>query len=101
MEWGLPRPECNVAVLGYEVDFVWSEQRVIVELDAFATHGSAFAFERDRARDRALQAAGWSVIRVTARQLDEALAAVRADVERVLSRQLLSSSRAASTACFV
>jgi very-short-patch-repair endonuclease len=65
----LPRPETNVVVSGYEVDLLWREQRVIVEVDGFAFHSTRQAFERDRARDAALQAAGYRVIRVTWRQI--------------------------------
>ena len=38
---------------------------------ASRAHGTREAFERDRARDRALQVAGWRVIRLTWRQLKE------------------------------
>jgi very-short-patch-repair endonuclease len=83
-EWELPRPKMNLAVLGYEVDCVWPEQKLIVELDVFETHGSRFAFERDRRRDRKLKLAHWEVIRITAVQLVEEPDAVRADVARLL-----------------
>ena len=43
--WGLPRPQANVGVEGYEVDCVWRQAKVIVELDTFGTHGSTLAFE--------------------------------------------------------
>lgn len=69
--WGLPRPQVNANIAGYEVDFAWPKQRVIVELDTFETHGTSLAFERDRRRDRALQAAGWMVLRATEAQLTE------------------------------
>jgi elongation factor P len=71
----LPRPEVNARVElagGWiEADCVWRAERTVVELDGYATHGIRSAFERDRARDRALQAAGWRVIRITWRQLHE------------------------------
>jgi very-short-patch-repair endonuclease len=54
-----------------EADCVWREQRLIVELDGHATHATASAFENDRARDRALVAAGWRVMRITWRQLHD------------------------------
>ena len=62
---GLPRPQVNASVEGYECDFVWPEHRVIAELDTYATHGSRTAFERDRERDRKLAIAGWRVVRLT------------------------------------
>ena len=84
--WGLPRPVANAVIEGNEVDCVWWAERVIVELDVYATQGDPLAFERDRVRDRALQAAGWTVVRITARQLDEEPHRVRADLERLLRR---------------
>jgi hypothetical protein len=72
-EHDVPRPEVNVALrLGddwIELDCLWRRPRLIVELDGFDAHGTRAAFERDRARDRRLQAAGWRVARVTWRQL--------------------------------
>jgi len=62
---GLPRPEVNTIVEGYEVDFVWRKHRVIAELDSYVTHGSRAAFEQDRERDRKLAIAGWRVVRLT------------------------------------
>lgn len=53
----------------YEVDCVWSEARLVVELDGHATHATRRGYERDRRRDRALQREGWRVIRVTWRML--------------------------------
>jgi very-short-patch-repair endonuclease len=56
-------------VQGLEVDFVWRERRLIVEIDGFAFHGNRVAFEQDRDRDSRLAAAGYRVIRFTWRQL--------------------------------
>ena len=51
------------------MDFLWPEQRLVVEADGFGYHGTREAFERDRARDADLQARGYRVLRVTHRQL--------------------------------
>ena len=83
---GLPLPQTNVLIEGYEVDCVWPEQRLIVELDGHATHSPAHAFELDRARDRRLEAAGWRVIRITWRQLELEADLVEADLRRLLLR---------------
>jgi very-short-patch-repair endonuclease len=75
---GLPRPRTNVRVGGHEVDALWPDQWLIVEVDGYAFHSARAAFERDRLRDADLQAAGYRVLRITWRQLDggsEALAA--------------------------
>lgn len=66
---GLPRPETNVRLLGFEVDFLWRAARLVIEVDGYAFHGHRGAFEADRRRDQALVAVGYRVIRVTWRQL--------------------------------
>jgi hypothetical protein len=81
---GLPRPEVNVLVAGFEVDAVWRDARVAVELDGRDTHGTAIAFERDRERDRILQAAGWRVVRITFRQMRFGRDELVADLRRLL-----------------
>jgi very-short-patch-repair endonuclease len=85
---GLPRPRLNadLAVRGrfFQVDCLWSEQRLIVELDGRAVHGTRRAFEKDRERDRLLQSEGWRVVRITWRQLKDDEPAVIADLRRML-----------------
>jgi very-short-patch-repair endonuclease len=59
------------------VDFIWRDQRLIVETDGYRFHSSRTAFERDRIRDAELTGAGFRVVRVTWRQLtSEPLAVV-------------------------
>jgi very-short-patch-repair endonuclease len=69
----LPDPEWNVRLeldqAALEVDCLWREQRVIVELDGYGYHAGLDAFERDRLRDRLLQLAGFCPIRITWRAL--------------------------------
>jgi very-short-patch-repair endonuclease len=66
----LPTPEVNAAIEGYEVDFLWRSQRLIVETDGWAAHGTRRAFERDRRRDADLTAAGWRVVRISYARLE-------------------------------
>jgi very-short-patch-repair endonuclease len=66
---GLPAPNVNARVGGFEIDFLWRAQRLIVEVDGFQFHSSRLAFERDRFRDGELGSRGFRVIRVTWRQL--------------------------------
>jgi hypothetical protein len=69
---GFPRPAVNYGIDGYLCDFVWREQRLIVETDGRQAHGTARARRRDPVKDADLQVAGWRVIRVTwERLLDE------------------------------
>jgi very-short-patch-repair endonuclease len=65
----LPAPEANVRVGRHEVDCLWRDQGIVVEIDGFRFHASRAAFERDRLRDAALAATGLRVIRVTWRQI--------------------------------
>jgi hypothetical protein len=60
---GLPRPRVNIRIEGIEVDFHWPAARLAVEVDGFRYHGTRRAFERDRARDAVLAAAGWRTLR--------------------------------------
>jgi very-short-patch-repair endonuclease len=62
---GIPRPRTNVMVEGYEADFAWPEQRLIVEADSWRHHSSRASFERDRRRDAHHTAHGWRVVRLT------------------------------------
>jgi very-short-patch-repair endonuclease len=84
----LPRPKLNhhleAAGRLIECDCVWRPQRLVVELDGHATHGRRSAFERDRARDRTLQTAGWRVVRITWWQLRSEARGVVADLHRLL-----------------
>jgi very-short-patch-repair endonuclease len=61
----LPEPECNQRIAGERVDFVWRDQRLIVETDGGQAHLTASAFENDRRRDVDLMLAGWRVARFT------------------------------------
>lgn len=88
---GLPRPRFNATlpIRGrlLEVDCMWQAERLIVELDGRAVHGTARAFESDRERDRILLAEGWRSTRVTWRQLHDSPTALAADLRRLLAAQ--------------
>jgi very-short-patch-repair endonuclease len=65
----LPMPRMNVRRAGWEVDAVWDDQRLVVEVDGYRSHGTRPQFERDRTKDGQLLLAGYRVLRVTWRQL--------------------------------
>jgi very-short-patch-repair endonuclease len=67
----LPLPEVNARLRGYEVDLLWPEHKLVVEVDALSTHSDPRAFERDRRRDADLTLRGYTVVRITRRQIDE------------------------------
>ena len=66
---GVPRPLVNHRVGGFEVDFLWPAERLIVETDGHRHHGTRAAFEEDRRRDAALTVMGFRVVRFTHRQV--------------------------------
>jgi hypothetical protein len=81
---GLPRPAVNVSVLGHEVDMLWADAKVIVELDSWSFHGTRQAFERDRQRDIDLQLNGYKILRFTWRRLRTEPHLLIAAVERAM-----------------
>ncbi len=86
--YGLPRPRMNadLALRGrfFEIDALWEQQRVALELDSRGVHGTKKKFESDRQRDRILVAEGWKTMRVTWRQLQEEPAEIAEDLRLAL-----------------
>ncbi len=80
----IPTPDVNATAEGHTVDFLWRTQRLIVETDGWAAHGTRSAFERDRRRDADLIAAGWRVLRVSYVRLERAPAWVAARIAAAL-----------------
>jgi very-short-patch-repair endonuclease len=86
----LPLPRFNDWILlgakRFQVDCHWPHLHLIVELDGWEGHSTRSAFQDDRARDRALHAAGFSVIHVTWNQLNVEAEAVASDLRLLLLR---------------
>jgi very-short-patch-repair endonuclease len=84
----LPLPRFNDWILigpkRYQVDCHWPGTSQIVELDGWEGHGSRSSFREDRARDRALRVAGYSVTRLTWNQLDDEPEQIAADLRTLL-----------------
>jgi very-short-patch-repair endonuclease len=74
------------------VDAFWPTQKLMVEADSWKFHGHRDAFERDRARDAAMQAEGYRVIRLTHRRLEREPATVADELRLLL--QLPDDGRA-------
>jgi very-short-patch-repair endonuclease len=83
----LPTPEANARIGGYEVDFLWRAQRLVVEVDGFAYHSTRAAFERDRRKDADLRALGLRTTRITYRQIAHEAEAMIASIASSLSMQ--------------
>ena len=75
---GLPAPLVNEPVGPYVVDFLWPQQRLVVEVDSRLHHHTRRAFEGDRRRDAQLSVAGFRVVRITDARLEQEPGAVEA-----------------------
>jgi putative AbiEi antitoxin of type IV toxin-antitoxin system/uncharacterized protein DUF559 len=99
---GLPKPGFNTTLdapdhPGIEVDCYFPTHRLVVETDGWDTHRTRQAFEADRAKDAALTAAGYTVVRFTWRQLRYDPETVAARLEAILAYRSASASRNASS----
>lgn len=93
---GLPVPLTNRLLLGFNVDAVWQDLKLVVEVDGHEFHGDRDAFENDRARDAVLVAHGYRVLRFTARQLRDQPLLVLGQLAAALA--LASETQARTTA---
>lgn len=89
-EAGLPAPartNTQVTARGrsYEIDCLWPEHGVAVELDGRGAHARAMAFESDRRKDAALSAIGLRPLRFTWRRVTREGAEVIAELDATLS----------------
>jgi very-short-patch-repair endonuclease len=83
---GLPMLLVNADLAGKQIDFLFADARLVVEVDSWRYHKTRHAFENDRARDVLTLRAGYRTLRFTDRRLErephgvaEAIAAVLAD----------------------
>ena len=101
---GLPRPLSNHSLdapdhPGLEADFYFPGHGLVVETDGWDTHRTRQAFEDDRAKDAALTAAGYTVVRFTYRQLRDEPDTVADRLEAIIGARYsaASASRNASS----
>jgi very-short-patch-repair endonuclease len=66
-----PRPQVNVLIGPYLVDFLWVDKRLVVETDSYLYHRGELAFQDDHHRDLDLRRRGYDVIRLSERQIDD------------------------------
>lgn len=95
----LPRPRMNahLAIRDrlYEIDCLWEDRKVAIELDGGPAHRTRRAFETDRERDRILTADGYTTARLTWRQIAETPSEVAADLRLILTPYPLSDGSGA------
>ena len=70
LTFDLPEPLVNTHLLGFEVDFLWPDRRIVVEIDGVG-HERRPATADDERQDRALAAAGFETIRFAAAEVRE------------------------------
>ncbi len=85
--FGLPEPVTLALVHGYEVDALFSAQRLVVELDGWAFHRGRVAFADDRDRDAELLGFGYETVRITWERLHETPEREAARLRRILARR--------------
>jgi Protein of unknown function (DUF559) len=87
--FGLPRPRMNahLAVRDrfYEIDCLWEDRKVAIELDGGGAHGTKRAFEKDRERDRILTAEAYTTARLTWQQITGTPCEVASDLHLILT----------------
>jgi very-short-patch-repair endonuclease len=88
---GLPEPEVNARLGRFVADFLWRDERVVVEIDGYDYHRGRAAFERDHDRDAEHQHDGFLVIRVTWRQLEDEPELLLVRVATALERRRLAA----------
>jgi len=87
----LPVPEVNASFDGWEVDVLWREHRLAVEVDGGRNHGTPGQTDRDRRKELRLRAGGFQVIRYTDRQVAEEPGLIAEDLRRALNSTALSA----------
>jgi very-short-patch-repair endonuclease len=83
---GLPEPRINRRIEGKDVDFLFAEQRVVVETDSWRYHKTRSAFENDRARDAILARAGYRTLRFTDTHIEHDAAGVASTISAALAQ---------------
>jgi very-short-patch-repair endonuclease len=83
---GLRRPDVNVKLGRWTVDFVWRPERVAVETDFYDFHRGKIAFQDDRRRDLELRQLGFDVRHFSEQLVNEQPETVAADIAAALDR---------------
>ncbi len=99
---GLPTPHANVAIGPYELDLLWPEEGVAIEIDGWKHHSSRPRFEGDRRKDTWLRGRGIDVIRLSWRQITRQGTATVVQVGQTLAlarmRRVLAADRSRTPA---
>ena len=64
-------PDVNESIAGWEVDVLWRNKRIAIELDGHGNHHTPAQRRRDRRKDLALRKAGYTPVRYSEEQLEQ------------------------------
>ncbi|MEJ7876212.1 MAG: DUF559 domain-containing protein [Solirubrobacterales bacterium] len=84
---GIEPPRPNYLVAGFEVDAVWPELKLAVELDGREEHGTPAAVVVDRRRELAIRGAGFELIRYGSQQIDHQASETARDLLSAIARR--------------
>jgi very-short-patch-repair endonuclease len=82
----LPRPEVNVPIGPYLIDFLWRDEQFVVEADSYRHHRGRLAFQDDRGRDLDLRRRGFEVLRLSEHQVNSEPKRVAEVLATILAR---------------
>lgn len=83
---GIPPPQRGALLdKRYEIDFLWPEQRLAVELDGWPYHSLPDDLERDRIKDVWLQRNAFHIVRVTGERFDHDRSGIESDLRHFLA----------------
>jgi very-short-patch-repair endonuclease len=85
-EGGVSGVETHAKVHGREVDFLWRDSNLAVEVDGWDAHKSRAAFERDRAKWAYLKSLGTDVMPIGAQRLKRQPESVLGEILSLLRR---------------
>ncbi len=85
--FGLPKPVMAANVAGWEVDALFPDEKVIVELDGWEFHSTRESFESDRERDASTLAVGCVTVRLTWERMHEGAAREAARLRTILDQR--------------
>jgi predicted transcriptional regulator of viral defense system len=86
-QFGLPVPEVNVRIAGWEVDFYWPDYGLVVEIDPPANHRRPAQIDRDCRKDLALRARQLVVHRYSREQLEQTRREIATDITNSIERR--------------
>lgn len=88
---GLPEPEINVALHGFEVDLYFRAHGLVVEIDDYRYHADPAAFARERRESEAMAAARLALIRISGERWGADPQGVLASLEQALENRGLAA----------